>query len=234
MPFAPGGPGWALPALGSALRRPFPAAASRLLVAVAPLNAGSPYAPFLPAPSGISNTNSPTGHLAPLRRRRGWVGGWRVPMSQDTLPSSCLEGRWTLILVGFREEAALALPVLPFPGGRCGPVGRPRGGRAGAPGLPRARLAPGPRRVCMRGREWLCRAWRRAVGRRSPGARMSPTPKVCGNSKASAAGPRSGPPAFAGASGPEQVRARRGRGAGLVALGPRVQRSWGCPRAPGS
>lgn len=42
--------------------------------------------------------------------------------------------------------------------------------------------------VCMQACEWLCRAWRRAVGRRSPDARMSPETKVCRNSKVSAGG----------------------------------------------
>lgn len=136
-------------------------------------------------------------------------------MSQDTLPSSWREGRWTLILVGFREEAVLALPVLPFPAGRCGPVRRPRRRRAGAPELPRARLAPGPGPACVRGREWLCRAWRLAVGRRSPGARISPAPKVCRNSKA-CTGCRGAALRTRCLCWDERVRARPGRGRGAA------------------
>lgn len=85
------------------------------------------YALFSPASSGISSASSPTGHPAALRPRREWLGARPVPMS----PSSGLENRWTLSLVGFKEEAALALPVPPLPGGRGSPV-RARAGTSGS------------------------------------------------------------------------------------------------------
>lgn len=64
-----------------------------------------------------------------------------------------------------------------------------------------------------------------AVGRRSPGARVSPAPKVCRNSKASAAGPRSGPAAFARAGARRRAHRSRASGPGPRAAGSRSARA---------
>lgn len=114
-----------------------------ILVAVALLNAGSLYALFPPSPSGISSTNSLTGHLAPLHRRRGWIEGRFVPMSQDTLPSSWLEQQWTL--VGFREEP-WHCPSSPFLGAAAALSGVPEEDGLGRPNsiVPALPLGWGP------------------------------------------------------------------------------------------